>query len=110
MIDFLEFDTTPCYETCAQVGEDNYRERAKKEALKYIQMLEKRYPNKPEKSRFAIKWFPHDFGAYAQVVIFYDDQDYESLAYAFHVENHLPANWDDDRIFPFELDSEDEDE
>lgn len=101
MRDFLELGTTPYGEDCAQVGSDNYRENARKEANRYIAMLEKRFPFKPEKCQYGIKWNPHDFGSYAEVVIHFDDQDEMSQAYAFHVENNLPETWDDDEAFPF---------
>lgn len=101
MRDFLELGTTPYGEDCAQVGTDNYRENALKECNRYIAMLRKRFPYATEFNDFRIKWNPHDFGSYAEVVISFDDQDEMGRAYAFHVENNLPETWDDDELCPF---------
>jgi hypothetical protein len=101
MRDYLEISTVPCGEKCAQVGTDNYRENVRKECRRYIKMLTKRFPYATSKNGFGIKWFPHDFGSYAEVVIYFDDQDEMSQAYAFHVEGNLPETWDDDELCPF---------
>lgn len=104
MRDYLELSAAPCGEDCAQVGEDNYKEKARKEATRYIELLQKRFPNMPSTSHFGIKWFPHDFGTYAEVVIYFYDNDEASMAYAFHVEGNLPERWDDNEVIPFDLD------
>ena len=104
MRDFFDFDTVPCDEPCAQVGDDDYRLNARTEAKRFIAMLERRFPNKPEKAYFSIKSNPHDFGTYYSVALYFDDNDEASMGYAYHVEANLPATWEETDVIPFHLD------
>jgi len=96
MRDCLEISTTPCGEDCAQVGSEDYFEKYRPEAKRYIALLEKIFGNPPEGSGFSIKSFPHDFGTYHEVVVYFDDEYPESLQYAYCVEANLPETWDED--------------
>ena len=94
MRDYLSIGCTPCDEECAQVGSENYRKRAIIECTRYIQLLRGIFGDEPEGARFSIKAFPHDFGSYHEVVIYFDDDNEEAIEYAFNVENNCPSTWE----------------
>lgn len=102
MREYIELGSAPAEEDCAQVGSDNYYEKAKEESKKYISLLEKKFGKyKPLNCSFKRKSFPHDFGDYYEVVVTYDSDDEESMNFAYHVESNLPTTWFDDREVPF---------
>lgn len=90
MQDYMELGPTPAAEPCAQVGSDNYDVDAREECGRYKNLLIERFGH-PE--RFGIKRFPHDFGSYYEVVVYFDDDDQESLDFAINVEHNIPENW-----------------
>lgn len=90
---------TPADENCAQVGEDNFREKAKKEMTAYMNQLMRQFPDVAEFNvRFKIKWQNHDFGTYGEVVAVYDAADQESTRKALDIEWQLPENWDEEAL------------
>ena len=91
--DYLTLGPTPCDEDCAQVGSENYYSRAREECRRYLDLLRKLFGQEPKGAQLAIKSFPHDFGSYHEVVIWYDDQFPESIEYAFQMEGNLPETW-----------------
>jgi len=93
MRDFITLGQTPCSERCANVGEPNYRERARAECQKYIQLLRQHFGPEPLGAHFAIKWFDHDFGPYYEVVCFYDSINELAREYALRCEDHAPMTW-----------------
>lgn len=93
--DHLTLGPTPFGEDCAQVGTDNYHDRAMRETRRYIELLEKKFPDKPEGVKFDVRSFPHDFGTYHEVVVVYDRDDEEQVDFALKVEHHLPETWED---------------
>jgi hypothetical protein len=93
MRNFLEIGQTPPMEPCTQVGHDVYKLRAMEEMRQYIQLIIRTVGIPPPKARLAIKWFPHDFGRYGEVVCWYEEDDEESRSYALHVESNGPQNW-----------------
>jgi len=96
MRDYIELGTTPCGEDCAQVGSEGYYERAMFECKRYIRQLQRMFPIPDDcTAHYSIRSFPHDFGTYHEVVIYYDDNDMSSIDYAFIVEGNLPEQWDD---------------
>lgn len=95
MRDYITLGGTPYDEDCAQVGSENYRQRAMLECRLYKAMLCDLFPNIPDSCEFKVKAFPHDFGTYHEVCIMYDSDDEKACEFAFSVENNLPANWDD---------------
>lgn len=102
MKEYLELGATPCNEDCAQVGSDNYFEESSKESKRYIDLLEKKFgEHRPLSCSFRKKSFPHDFGSYYEVVVYFDSNDDESVKFAYHVENNLPETWSDDKKVPF---------
>lgn len=101
MKDYLTLGPTPCEEDCQQVGTDSYDSvKAREELVRYKEMLISRFPNAPEYSRFGIKSFPHDFGSYSEVVVYFDDSEYakDSQEYAYFVESNLPSTWNDNQV------------
>ncbi|SRR5712692_4185997 len=71
MKDYISLGPTPCEEPCAQVGQPNYRQRALKECVRFIQLLRQTFGPEPEGACLSVTWFPHDFGDYAEVVCYY---------------------------------------
>lgn len=95
MYEYMEIGPVPAEEDCAQVGEDNFRLKAQSEMNAYIGLLERTFPNAVHSNvTFKAKWFPHDFGSYGEVCIYWDDEDEESTKVAFEIESNLPSEWD----------------
>lgn len=103
--DYIELGPTPCDENCVQVGEDNYRERAKRETTVFVDQLNREFSSWVEDGliKFGIKWFSHDFGSYCEAVVYYNDDDEASRAIAIVVENNTPFKWDDKAIEELEI-------
>lgn len=91
MRDWIELGPTPMGEECTQVGTDAYPEQSLAECRRYRELLERKFP----KATFGIKTFPHDFGSYREVVVYFDDDVEGSLSTALNVERNLPENWED---------------
>ena len=100
MENYFVLGQTPRDEDCACVGEDDYAPRAKKECRRFIDLLRKKFGSEPEGARLTIKGFPHDFGDYYEVAICFDEDYPDSVEYAIHCEDNLPATWDDDQPVP----------
>jgi hypothetical protein len=93
MRDFLEIGSTPAEEECVQVGEDNYRERATKEMRRFIERIREVLGPEPEGAQLSIKWFPHDFGTYGEVVCYFDEGNDKAREYAFKCDSDAPSTW-----------------
>jgi len=101
--DTMELGTTPCGEDCVQVNsKEDYEPAMRKECERYMEMLEKRFPI-PEDigCYFKIKWFPHDFGRYAEVCISYDTEIQKESEFALFVEGNLPEKWNETEVKEF---------
>jgi hypothetical protein len=94
MHDFVCLGPTPCEESCACVGEEDYRERALEECRRFIQLLRKTFGPEPDGARLSLKWFDHDFGPYCEVVCHFNTELPESVDYAFRCESDAPATWE----------------
>ena len=94
MKDYLCIGPVPSQETYAQVGTEDYQNKAKKECLAFARQLQRAFSNPPAGCSVAVKPFSHDFGTYYEVVIFFDDRNEESVKYAYNMENNTPENWD----------------
>ena len=102
MRDYIEIGSSPASESCAQVGGDNYYERAQKECRAFINQLwrflsetkEINPANQPEKFKLRVKSNPHDFGTYYEVAAYFDDEDDKSMDLAFYLEGNAPTSWD----------------
>jgi hypothetical protein len=98
MRDYVSLSSVPADEDCAQVGSPDYPERMKAESKRYIELLNKRFINPPEGSYFSRKSFPHDFGTYHEIVVYFDDENKDEIDFAFFVEANLPAKWSDTEV------------
>lgn len=92
-MDSINIGATPYEEDCAQVGDPDYRAKARAECNRYIECLRKVYGSEPSGARLYIKSNPHDFGTYYEVECAFDATP-EAENYAFAVENGL-ATWYD---------------
>jgi len=94
-MEYIELGPTPTHEECVQVGSDEFALQAPKEMKAYMNQLKRQFPE-VEKSKtlsFSIKWFPHDFGHYGEVVINYrPGNEEEDIVYK--IERELPLYWD----------------
>ena len=89
-IDYLELGPVPADEDCQQVGMDSYDyHKDIADLRRYKAMLQKRWPT----AHFTIKAFPHEFGTYREIVVYFDDDDEDAIAY--DVEANLPQTWND---------------
>ena len=94
MKDYITIGCSPVDEDCAQVGQADYHERALAECKALIGQIRRVFGEEPEQAQLKIKAFPHDFGTYHEVVCYFNDDEDESMRYAFAVEGRLPDNWD----------------
>ena len=96
MMDYSNLGSAPTDEDCAQVGSDGYWERASIECKVFRKQLRRIFGEEKFPNRLKIKSFPHDFGDYLEVVIYYDDENEESLDWALKLEDNLPERWDEE--------------
>jgi hypothetical protein len=94
MRDFIEIGSSPAEEDCAQVGQPDFREKATEEMRRFIELIRKALGPEPEGAKLAIKWFPHDFGTYGEVVCYFDDDNEKARDYAFKCEVEAPSKWE----------------
>jgi hypothetical protein len=93
MLDHLFIGPCPCDEDCAQIGVTEGAARLNRlECEAYIEALRRVYGPEPEGAYLHIKTESHDFGAYREVVCYYEDDKREAVEYAFKVESGL-ATW-----------------
>lgn len=112
MRDYLNIGSTPADEPCAQVGSENYGKLSSIECRAFAhqcqRVLEAKYG--PEYSvNIQIRSFPHDFGSYKEVVVYYDSDNKEQTQQAFYLESADLSNWDKEALeelnshnYPFE--------
>lgn len=72
MRDCMDLGSAPAMEDCAQVGREDYYDRARKECRAYIGLLRRTFGDEPDDASLSVKSNPHDFGTYLSVVC-YDD-------------------------------------
>ena len=87
--------TTPPMEDCAQVGTDDYYDRARREARVFINLVRRTLGPEPPGASLSLKSHPHDFGTYLTVVCYYDPADPVATDYALKCEAKGPENWDE---------------
>lgn len=95
MMDFMNIGCVPVDEECAQLGQKDYHERAKRECIVLINQLRRIHGDPPEGAHLRIKSFPHDFGVYVEVVCYYEEGNKGAYEYALNCED-LPETWDDE--------------
>lgn len=93
--DYLELGSAPCDEDCAQVGTPDYPERSYDECRRYIALLTTAMGEPPDGAWFSTKSFPHDFGTYREVVVYFDAANEAAADYAWRCEGEAPRTWDD---------------
>jgi len=95
VLDFMDIGPSPTDEDCAQVGDPDYREKARAECKRFIEVIRQKLGPEPFGARLRVKWQSHDFGSYAEVVCEYTDTEEEAVAYAFRCEAETPTTWTD---------------
>jgi hypothetical protein len=98
MQNYFCIGSSPSEEDCAQVGAPGYREQAVAECTRYIELLRRAIGPEPEGARLAIKWFDHDFGAYCEVVCYFNSENRAAVEYAQRCEDDAPATWEGHRV------------
>lgn len=99
MREYIELGSTPAAEDCAQVGAPDYYDRMREETRRYIEQLYNRFTQAASYGcAFVRKSFPHDFGTYHEVCISYDDDNEDSIEFAYFVEENIPEHWDDNPV------------
>lgn len=102
MRDYLSIGPTPCDEDCAQVGSENYQQRALKECHSFLKQLRRQFGVEPRGAKLYIQNFPHDGRNFGEIVYYYevvcefDDDIPESVNYAFQCENEAWQKWDNE--------------
>lgn len=96
MREYLELDTTPYDEPCAQVGSEGYAENVKLECRAMISQLVRLFGQPPAGASLTVKSNAHDFGTYFEISVKYDDTSEEGSTYAYTIEGEFPAAWDDE--------------
>lgn len=90
---YLTLGPVPANEPCAQVGvTPEYHTVAHEECHRYLALIQKWHPD----ALLTVKGFPHEFGTYYEVVVWYDEEDEDQERLALYVEAHLPESWTDE--------------
>ena len=107
---YLSIGCSPAAENCVQVSQTvDYFDDMMAECRKFRDMLIAKFTN-CNKVEIKVKTFPHDFGTYAEVVVYYSETDPESEAQAIFIENNMPSYWTETDVLTFEyVPDEDED-
>ncbi len=94
-MDHLDLGSAPSDEDCAQLGVDeHYEARARRECRALIGQFKRICGDPPPSARFRIMENPHDFGTYYSVVIAFDPNDEDAVAYAYRCDEESPDQWD----------------
>lgn len=95
---YIEIGPAPTEESCAQLGEEDYRRRAMAECGAYKRQIERSYPELKETGcEVLIRSNRHDFGAYFEVVIKYTTLPGQDVAYWVEADGKaLLREWDDE--------------
>src|SRR5262249_21752593 len=86
--------------SCILLTNSSNMPRAREECRRFIALLHKKFGPEPEGVRLAVKAFLHDFGDYLEIICYFDETLPESVEYALHCEDNLPATWDDESHTP----------
>jgi len=96
MRDYINIGPAPAEEDCAQVGQDNFYERARAEGRAFINLIRRTLGDEPDGALLKLKGFPHDFGTYYEVVCYYEEDNRAAFEYALRCEAEAPYRWDDE--------------
>lgn len=91
----ITIGAAPTEEGCAQLGSDDYQEKSQLECRVFKRMLERLHPI-PENVdvRLQIKSERHEFGAYREVCVRFEDTCEVATTYAYELEAKGPTKWD----------------
>jgi hypothetical protein len=95
----IELAPTPYGEDCAQVGTDDYGNRALKECKRFLRQLKRQFPIPTElegQAEYFIKRNPHDEGSYLEVALRFDSTNSKAMNFALKVETKSPEHWDEE--------------
>ena len=96
MRDYIDIGSSPANEPCAQVGTEDYAQKARAECQRFLELIRTNMGEEPGSARLSIKANSHDFGTYYEVVCYYDDTDEEATRYAVRCRDDQPAEWGED--------------
>lgn len=91
MMDYEQYDTTPCEEDCAQIGQSDYQKRVRLEFKAMKDQLIRLFGDpEPHKVFFGMMSNAHDFGTYWDFKMSYEEwNDYTKL-----IDKSWPDRWD----------------
>lgn len=95
MIEFIYLGSTPPDEPCAQLGTYGYGELVVAECERYRKLILQKFGEPPAGVDLRMKWAQHDYGDYAELVVFVDPADKAAQDWALAVEWNGPLTWDD---------------
>lgn len=86
---YINIGSTPPDETCFPAGHP----KAGRETNIYLKQLQREFPS----GHFGIKWFPHDFGRYCEVVAYFEEGPVETseMDAAYAAEGSCLPHWDE---------------
>ena len=90
----ISLGAVPARESCAQVGENGYEERALAECQRYEALVRQAIGPEPQGARFSIRRSAPDSGSYLELVVEYDDENTFARAYAIRCDREAPTRWD----------------
>ena len=99
MINEMDFDVAPINEACVQAPYKGNHTDAYREAVKYAEMLHKRFANMPYGMRFIVRSRAFDDFYYYVVALKYEDTDYDSIEAMQFIESHMPERWNDSEVY-----------
>lgn len=93
--DYVSLSTVPADEPCVQVDPKvDYLPAMKAEASKYKELLKQAFPHDDSIfAYFRLARACHEFGAYYEVELVYQETCSKSAEFAFWVESNLPKTW-----------------
>lgn len=98
----MELGAAPYEVEPAQVGQDDYSDKARKECSAFkkqlLRILKKKTETLPENFSLLVKGFSHDFGTYYEVVCKFNSNDEASWNLYEFLDENIPANWDDEAL------------
>lgn len=96
---YFELGPSPYDEPCAQLGAEDYLSQHQIELKALINQLYRVFPDAIDEGLyFRKKWFSHDFGDYAEVVVWFDDEKDSHNEMVRIIEENFPANWDEEAL------------
>lgn len=99
---YLSIGCTPAAEECVQVSQTHdYFSPMMYQCERFKQMLIAKFTN-CNKVELKVKTFLHDFGTYAEVVAYFEENDPEAQAQAIFIENNMPSYWTETDVLIFE--------